>query len=87
MTTEPLTMTACPKCGGRDLKISAVQYITAYVGFTGSGSDEDHDVTDTGPGDIEWGDDSHTICSQCGHESELRDFVLEGGEEESITHD
>jgi len=73
---EPLpqrTLTLCPRCGERRLKISAIIETTAYVLFRGT---DDPDVYDTKGQDIDWDEDSDASCTNCGYGGQVRDFCL-----------
>lgn len=75
-TISKTAQTGCPKCGCRDLKVSAIQHITAYVTFRG---DDNHQMYDEAGGDTEWSDSSEVECTNCNHDANLSEFVIPAG--------
>lgn len=69
---EPEKTTACPQCGGRDLKIGAIRYAQAYVTFTPDGEHE----LEIKHGDTEWEDGSPARCLGCDFQGVVGDFWL-----------
>lgn len=61
----------CPECGCRQLKIQVTT--EARVEFTAT-DDEDHSLYECPVGDVEWGTDSRTTCTNCGKRGPWSDF-------------
>jgi len=55
-----MTDYTCPKCGGHTFDITVTQQVTAAFYSNG-----EHDLLDDAHGDMEWGDTSEAVCSNC----------------------
>lgn len=62
----------CPRCGGQDFAVEAVDQVTAYLEVNAAGEVEQYDSKSLGH--TEWDENSSCRCLICQHTGPVRDF-------------